>query len=170
MAGNGGGAREGTRHLIPFGHRPIMLLASEAGLRNIQERIQGYREALREAGFSDLENVVVAGANEADFVKPALEQLLRNQSRPSAMFAVTQKMTVGALQVVAEAGLVIPTDISFLAFDDCEWFQAMRPFLSTVSQPAADFADQACSMLMARLNNDHSRTFHQEVHCTLMLL
>jgi DNA-binding LacI/PurR family transcriptional regulator len=112
---------------------------------------------------------VVAGANEPDFVKPALEQLLRNESRPSAMFAVTQKMTVGALQVVAEAGLVIPKDISFLAFDDCEWFRAMRPFLSTVSQPAEDFADQAWSMLMARLNNDSSPTFHKEVHCTLIV-
>jgi DNA-binding LacI/PurR family transcriptional regulator len=68
---------------------------------------------LREAGISDLENIVVAGANEPDFVKPALEQLLRNESKPSAMFAVMQKMTVGALQVVAEAGLVIPKDFRF---------------------------------------------------------
>ncbi len=169
MADNCLSAREGTRHLLSLGHRNIMLLASEAGLRNIKERIEGYREALREAGISDLENIVVAGANEADFVKPALEQLLRNESRPSAMFAVTQKMTVGALQVVAEAGLVIPKDISFLAFDDCEWFRAMRPFLSTVSQPAEDFADQAWSMLMARLNNDRSPTFRKEVHCTLIV-
>ena len=71
--------------------------------------------------------------------------------------------------MVAEAGLVIPKDISFLAFDDCEWFRAMRPFLSTVSQPAEDFADQAWSMLMARLNNDSSPTFHKEVHCTLIV-
>jgi DNA-binding LacI/PurR family transcriptional regulator len=71
--------------------------------------------------------------------------------------------------VVAEAGLVIPKDISFLAFDDCEWFRAMRPFLSTVSQPAEDFADQAWSMLMARLNNDRSSTFRKEVHCTLIV-
>jgi LacI family transcriptional regulator len=169
MADNCLAAREGTGHLISLGHRNIMLLASEAGLRNIKERIKGYREALKEAGISDLENIVVAGANETDFVKPALEQLLRNESRPSAMFAVTQKMTVGALQVVAEAGLVIPKDISFLAFDDCEWFRAMRPFLSTVSQPAEDFADQAWSMLMARLNNDRSPTFRKEVHCTLIV-
>jgi DNA-binding LacI/PurR family transcriptional regulator len=81
----------------------------------------------------------------------------------------TQKMTVGALQVIAEAGLVVPKDISFLAFDDCEWLRAMRPFLSTVSQPADDFADQAWSMLMARLNNDCSTTFRKEVHCTLIV-
>jgi DNA-binding LacI/PurR family transcriptional regulator len=45
----------------------------------------------------------------------------------------------------------------------------MRPFLSTVSQPAEDFADQAWSMLMARLNNDRSPTFRKEVHCTLIV-
>jgi len=77
---------------------------------------------LKEAGISDLENIVVAGANEADFVKPALEQLLRNESKTLRMFAVTQKMTVGALQVVAEAGLVIPKDISVFSVDDASGF------------------------------------------------
>jgi len=162
-------AREGTRHLTSLGHRNITLLASEAALSNIQERIQGYREALAEAGLSKFENVVVAGANETDYVKPALDVLLTRETRPSAIFAVTQKMTTGALRAIAEAGLYVPNDISLLAFDDCEWFTSFRPFLSTVSQPADDFADHAWAMLMARLNNDRSPKLHKEVHCTLIV-
>src|SRR5271166_3513354 len=134
-----------------------------------QGRIQGYREALAEAGLSMFENVVVAGANETDYVKPALDQLLTREQRPSAIFAVTQKMTTGALQAIAEAGLFVPNDISLLGFDDCEWFRCFRPFLSTVSQPADDFADHAWAMLMARLNNDRSPKLHKEVHCTLVV-
>jgi hypothetical protein len=49
-------ASRSTSHLLFLGHRDIMLLASEARLRTIQERIEGDREALREAGISDLEN------------------------------------------------------------------------------------------------------------------
>jgi DNA-binding LacI/PurR family transcriptional regulator len=67
-----------------------MLLASEAALSNIRERIQGYREALAEAGLSRFENAVVAGANETDYVKPALHQLLTKERRPSAIFAVPE--------------------------------------------------------------------------------
>ena len=162
-------AREGTRHLISLGHRNIMLLASEATLSNIQARLQGYRDGLAEAGLSMFENVVVVGANETDYVKPALDQLLTRQRRPSAIFAATQKMTTGALRAIAEAGLSVPNDISLLAYDDCEWFRSFRPFLSTISQPTDDFADHAWSMLMARLNNDRSPKLHKEVHCTLVV-
>ena len=56
-----------------------------------------------------------------------------------------------------------------LAFDDSEWFTALKPFVSTLRQPTDDFADQAWAMLMARLNNDRSPTLQSEVHCTLVV-
>ena len=166
---NVGAAREGTRHLISMGHRHILLLASDPSLRNVQERIEGYREALGEAGLSEVENVVVAGCNEVEHARQALGPALAGPGRPSALFAVTQTMTIGALQTIWEAGLQVPKDVSLLAFDDCEWFTALRPFISTLSQPTNDFADQAWTILMARLNNDRSPTLHSEVHCSLVI-
>src|SRR5262249_19765493 len=88
--------------------------------------------------------------------------------RPSAVFALTEMMTIAVLQTIREAGLEMPDDISLLAFDDCEWFRAVSPSITTLSQPVDDFADQAWSMLMARLNNDRSPTLRSEVHCTLV--
>jgi LacI family transcriptional regulator len=169
MLDNVAAAREGTRHLISLGHRHILLLASDSRLRNVQERIEGYQEALAEAGLSKFENVVIAGRNEADYGRQALGSVLSGPGRPSALFALTEIMTIGALQTIREAGLELPNDVSLLAFDDCAWFTAVRPFISTLSQPADDFADQAWSMLMARLNNDRSPTLHSEVHCTLVI-
>jgi DNA-binding LacI/PurR family transcriptional regulator len=169
MLDNVAAAREGTRHLISLGHRHILLLASDSRLRNIQERIKGYREALAEADLSKFENVVVAGRNEAEHGRQALGSALSGPGRPSALFALTENMTIGALQIIREAGLELPNDVSLLAFDDCAWFTAVRPFISTLGQPADDFADQAWSMLMARLNNDRSPTLHSEVHCTLVI-
>jgi len=169
MLDNVAAAREGARHLISLGHRHILLLASDSGLRNIQERIKGYREALTEAKLSKFENVVVAGRNEAELGRQALGLALSGEGRPSALFALTEMMTIAALQTIREAGLELPNDISLLAFDDCEWFRAVRPSITTLSQPADDFADQAWSMLMARLNNDRSPTLRSEVHCTLVI-
>jgi LacI family transcriptional regulator len=68
-----------------------------------------------------------------------------------------------------KAGLELPKDISLLAFDDSEWFTALKPFVSTPSQPTNDFADQACAMLMARLNNDRSPALQSEVQCSLVI-
>jgi LacI family transcriptional regulator len=162
-------AREGTRHLVSLGHRHILLLASDPSLRNIQERIEGYREALAEADLSGCENVLVARRNEAERARQVLMPVLASEGRPSALFAVTQTMTIGALQTVWEAGLELPKDVSLLAFDDSEWFTALKPFISTLRQPTDDFADQAWAILMARLNNDRSPTLHSEVHATLVV-
>jgi LacI family transcriptional regulator len=162
-------AREGTRHLISLGHRRILLLASDPSLRNIRERIEGYREALAEADLLGFENVLVAGRNEAEHARQVLLPVLTGPGRPSALFAVTQTMTVGALQSVWAAGLQLPMDISLLAFDDSEWFTALKPFVSTLRQPTDDFADQAWAMLMARLNDDRSPTLRSEVHGSLVI-
>ena len=166
---NAAAAREGTRHLISLGHRRILLLASDTSLRNVRERIDGYREALAEADLSGFENVLVAGGNEVELARQALLPVLAGPGRPSALFAVTQTMTIGALQTLWEAGLELPKDISLLAFDDSEWFTALKPFVSTLRQPTDDFADQAWAMLMARLNSDCSPTLRSEVHCSLVI-
>jgi len=160
---------EGARYLISLGHRRILLLASDPSLRNVQERIEGYRTALRDADLSSFENVLVVGRNDADQARQTLLPLLTGVSRPSAVFAVTQTMTIAALQSFWEAGLEVPKDVSLLAFDDSEWFTALKPFVSTVRQPTDDFADQAWAMLMARLNNDHSPALHTQVRASLVL-
>jgi LacI family transcriptional regulator len=168
-ADNAAASHEGTRHLVSLGHRRIVLLASDPSLRNIQERIEGYRVALQEAGLSAFEQVLVVGRNAVDTVSPVLKPILQETPRPSALFAVTQSVAIGTLKTIWEAELDLPVDISLLAFDDCEWFTVLKPFLSTIRQPAEDFADQAWSMLMARLNNDRSPKLHAEVHCNLVI-
>ena len=42
-------------------------------------------------------------------------------------------MTIGALNTIWEVGLDLPKDVSLLAYDDCEWFTALRPMLSTIA-------------------------------------
>jgi LacI family transcriptional regulator len=169
-ADNAAATREGTRHLISLGHRRITLLASDPNLRNIHERIQGYYEALEEAGLYDFKDVLVVGHNSsADAVKPLLKPHLLNESRPSALFALTQTITLGALKTIWEVGFDLPKDVSLIAYDDYEWFTALRPMLTTINQPADTFADEAWSMLMARLNNDRSPTLSAEVHCRLVI-
>jgi LacI family transcriptional regulator len=168
-ADNVAAAREGTQHLISLGHHRIVLLASDPSLRNIRERIEGYQHALEQAGLSAFEKVLVVGRNAADTVSPALKPLLQEVARPTALFAVTQSVAIGTLKTIWECGLNLPTDMSLLAFDDSEWFTALRPFLSTIRQPADDFADQAWSMLIARLSNDRSPKLHAEVHCSLVI-
>ena len=136
MLDNVAAAREGARHLISLGYRHILLLASDSGLRNNQDRIEGYREALAEAKLSKFDNVVVPGRNEAEHGRQALGSAFSPPSRPSALFALTEIMTIAALQTIREAGLDLPNDISLLAFDE-EFSRCRRKIgLSAKENPA----------------------------------
>jgi hypothetical protein len=71
--------------MISLGHRRILLLASDTSLRNVRERVEGYREALVEADVSEFENVLVAGHNDAVRARQALLPVLAGPERPSAL-------------------------------------------------------------------------------------
>jgi LacI family transcriptional regulator len=159
---------EGTRYLISLGHRKIGLLAGDSGLRNIKERIEGYSRAMQDAKLAKFEQVILSGKNNVESASRALEPILTGRQRPTALFAATQVMTLAALKVTAQLKLTLPKDLSLLAFDDSEWLTALRPFISTVSQPADAFADEAWSTLMTRMNKDRSPKFRREVHCKLI--
>jgi len=167
-ADNVASASEGCRHLISLGHLNITLLVSDPNLRNISERIQGYREAMAAAGLSRFVRVVVGGMT-SDQAHKALRRAFLLYDQPSAVFAATHVMALGALRAIWEAGLVLPETISLLAFDDCEWMTALRPFLSTLCQPIDQIAQEAWSVLTDRIQGRPLERVSREFPCTLVI-
>lgn len=159
---------EGTRYLLSLGHRKIAFMAPGFNLQNVKERIEGYRQGMRGEKLAKLEQVILAGSNDVESAMRAIEPILSSRDRPTALFAATESMTLGALKALAQLRISLPKDISLLAFDEAEWLTAFRPFISTVSQPADAFADEAWGTLMTRLNKDRSPKLHREIHCKLI--
>ena len=167
-ADNFAAAREGCRHLISLGHRKIILLASDPNIRNIAERIQGYRQAMAEAGLSEFIRVVIGGMT-SEHAHKALRQALLSKGKPSAIFAATHVMALGSLWAIWEAGMVLPETISLIAFDDCEWMTALRPFVSTLRQPIDEMAREAWSVLTGRIEGRQFEKVRREFPCTLVV-
>jgi LacI family transcriptional regulator len=167
-ADNVAAAREGCRHLISLGHRKITLLVSDPNLRNIAERIQGCRQAMAEAGLSSFVRVVVGGMT-SDQAHNALSRSFHVADRPSAVFAATHVMALGALRAIWEAGFALPETISLIAFDDCEWMTALRPFLSTLRQPIDEIAQEAWSVLTERIQGRPIERVNRVFPCTLII-
>jgi LacI family transcriptional regulator len=167
-ADNVAAARKGCRHLISLGHRKITLLVSDPKLRNIAERIQGCRQAMAEAGLSKFVRVVVGGMT-SDQAHDALRRSFEVADRPSAVFAVTHVMALGALRAIWAAGCALPETISLIAFDDCEWMTALRPFLSTLRQPIDEIAQEAWSVLTERIQGHPIERVNRVLPCTLII-
>src|SRR3546814_6614866 len=86
----------------------------------MRDRIDGYRAALASAGLAGRERLVLGGMT-VEGTRTAIEPLLRRPDRPTAVFAVNNIATLGAVKAIRAAGLAFPEDVSLLGFDDLDW-------------------------------------------------
>lgn len=142
------GTRDAIKHLIGHGHRRIALVGDDERLYTTRMRLEGYREALLEAGLEEISRV---GARDAASAAEASRELLRLPEPPTAIFAMNNLITVGVLQALDQAGASVPQDMAFIGFDDFELAAVLRPRLTLVRQPAAELGRQAAELVLGRL-------------------
>lgn len=164
---NVGACYEGCRHLIALGHRDIALLVTVPDLGNIRDRVEGYRRALEETGCGDRARIAIGGAT-IEGCRHAIEPMLRDANRPTAILAAAYVATLGAIQAIRAVDLVFPEHVSLLGFDDFDWMKVLRPYVSTIRQPVGDLASHAWTLLMSRYENG-PREGHARIRlpCTL---
>lgn len=144
------GGYDATRLLLNAGHRKIACIQGVRSSAPNNERVRGYMDALGEAGLSG--EALVAG-NEFSIQNGYLETklLLSRRDRPTAVFALSNNITLGVLKALREAGLRIPADISLVSFDNYAYMDYMEPPITRVSQPVEDMAMLATKILFDRI-------------------
>jgi LacI family transcriptional regulator len=140
-----------TRHLLAAGHRRIAHVSGPRGLFTVQERCEGYRHALAQAGVPFDEALVRFGSYERGFGAMALAALLALPSPPTAIFAASDYLAVGLLEALRERGIGVPRDMSIVGFDDMEFASLLMPPISTMRQSARDLGRTGADLLLARL-------------------
>lgn len=152
LVDNMGAAREATAYLIAKGHRRIALLAGEGP--PMLDRLQGYRQALADAGLPGDDALVFISPFSIEDGQRAAQALLQIVPRPTAMFAASDILALGAYQAIREAGLRIPEDVAVVGFDDIVMARLVTPPLTTVRLPQRDMGQRAAEMLFARLTGE----------------
>jgi LacI family transcriptional regulator len=143
---NLGAARMATEHLIRLGHKKIATLTGPLNMLQAQDRVAGFRQAMDAHRYSLPESLVVEG----DFTEGSgYEGMTRLLAvRPSAVFAASDAMAVGALKAIRHAGLRVPDDIALVGFDDVPIAEAIEPALTTVRQPIERLGSMATELLL----------------------
>jgi DNA-binding LacI/PurR family transcriptional regulator len=147
------GAVMAVRHLVLLGHRDIVMVSGEpedpVGRSTTAARREGFEAALAEAGIpGGADRVVPAPWGVAGGMR-AVEQLLARRTLPTAIFAESDEMALGALQVLRRAGLDVPGRVSLIGFDDHE--MAPAGDLTTIAQPVRRQGELATRRLLAVL-------------------
>ena len=97
-----------------------------------------------------------------------MQDLLKNEDLPTAVFAASDAIAFGAMRAVQEKGLSIPEDISIIGFNDTEMSSYTTPALTTVFAPAYDMGQHGANLIYAASNLNISTPLKAKILCQLV--
>lgn len=145
------GSFAATNHLLQLGHKRIAFLGGPIGSPWAQERLEGYRRALREAQLDFDDGLVfTAGSTIDEGEKTALE--LINESTPvTAIQAVNDLVAIGAATIFLNQGTEIPRELSVVGFGNILAAEYFRVPLTTLRQPKHRMGEAAVDSMLQLL-------------------
>ncbi|MGO4593001.1 LacI family DNA-binding transcriptional regulator [Leifsonia sp. 2TAF2] len=153
MVDNRAGGHAATSRLLEQGFRRIACITGPSDVETAQERADGWREVVAGSGVSDPDrylrysNYRVSGGFEA------MSELLELPEPPDAVFVTNNLMSVGALQLLAERGMVPPA-FGMAVFGDLPYAGFAPKEITVVHLPARHLGVTAAKLLLDRINGD----------------
>ncbi|MEV8066349.1 LacI family DNA-binding transcriptional regulator [Streptomyces sp. NPDC085995] len=148
---NYGGARSAVEHLLAGGRRRIAHITGHLDVYGAQRRVDGYRDALREAGLGVAEVLVEQGDFTEEGGRRAMARLLDNAPDVDAVFAGSDVTAAGARQVLRERGRRTPEDVALVGYDDSAIARHMDPPLTSVRQPIEEMGRAMIDLLLTEI-------------------
>lgn len=156
---NRAGGRLAAEALIERGCRRIATVAGPDDMTAAQDRLEGWRDALRDAGLGA--GRVVHGSFTTESGAESTRRLLEAHPDLDGLFVASDLMASGALATLATRGLGVPDDVAVVGYDDLGVAERTDPPLTTVRQPALAMAERATALLLARVDDPGAPVEHQ---------
>lgn len=143
-----------TNHLIQQGHRRIVHLQGITSHIDAQQRVEGYKRALTDAGIPINEKLIRRGEFEMKDSFEAVSRLIKEKHSFSAIFAANDQSAYGAMQALYQHNIRVPQDVSVIGFDDLILSSYFIPPLTTIKQPLEGIGQAAVLTLLDMINGN----------------
>jgi LacI family transcriptional regulator len=147
------GAYEATKYLLQKNHQNIACIQGPPNTSVNDNRVNGFKKALNEKliNFNDASIIGDSFGERNGYV--SAKMLLSKIPRPSAIFACSNLISLGAIRAIFEEGLKIPADISMISFDDQPYSEFLATPMTVVVQQTREMGQIGFKLLFARLNH-----------------
>ncbi len=162
-------AYEATCHLVGLGHTSIALVTGPMKEDCSQDRTEGYRRALSEAGIAFDESMVIEGDWSATSGQDALLSFIEQGRVPTAVFAQNDRMAMGVMRAARDAGIKIPTQLAVIGVDDMPLSSYFDPPLTTMRQDIPRIGREAARMLLDIIQTKATATCDLKLHAELVV-
>jgi DNA-binding LacI/PurR family transcriptional regulator len=138
-------------HLIALGHRRIAFIGRGGNHPVDLARLAAFLAALANHGLpTTAATVRLSPIYELDHGERLTRELLARRPRPTAIFAGSDSLALGALRALYAARVHVPDELSLIGYDDTLAAQLYPP-LTSVAQPFAALAERAIALLIGQL-------------------
>jgi DNA-binding LacI/PurR family transcriptional regulator len=161
------GGELAVEHLAGLGHRRIVHIDGNRN-HSAAARRKGYESAMRSAGLAERIDVRVGGDDETDAFR-AVEEILSERPRPTAVFAFNDLLAAGVLDRLDDAGLAPPDDISLVGYDNTFIAGLHHLSLTTVNQPRLAMGRLAVETILERIEDGREETVRHTLEPELVV-
>ena len=145
------GAYAGVQELIRNGHKDIAIISGPITCKPGLDRLNGYIEALKANNIPIKEEYIVYGDFQKDSAYKLTNRLLETRKSITAIFSANLVMSYGCLKAIDEHKIRIPDDISFLTFDDDQFYSFSKFNISCIFNPGYQAGEEAANFLIKRM-------------------
>ncbi|WP_373237059.1 LacI family DNA-binding transcriptional regulator [Cohaesibacter celericrescens] len=163
------GAALAADHVFELGHRNIVYIAGPKDTIVSEQRKQGFSARIKELCKGDpaFKLSVHHGLFDYEAGEKVARLVLENNSgsRPTAIVAASDQQAIGALREARDIGVIVPTELSIVGFDDIALANIVVPRLTTIRQPIEALAKTA----VKRIIDPNSNEADLDLTCNLIV-
>ena len=139
---------DAAEYLIKLKHSRIATITGALKTQVAIDRLNGYLTAVERHDIEKKKDYIKYGDFGRESARMLTKELIRMKIPPTAIFAASDEMAVGAIQVCLENGISVPGDMSVIGFDDNPFALNYSPVpLTTIRQPLHKMAVMAAQTL-----------------------
>jgi LacI family transcriptional regulator len=147
------GGLRATECLIELEHRKVGIITGPDGWKSVNDRTEGYKLALQRAGIPFDASLIEHSDWSYQGGYEAMGRLLAKAPQITALFAQNDRMAIGAIRALREAGRRIPDDVAVVGYDDIPAAAYCHPPLTTIRQPMQRVGKVATRLLIQLIND-----------------
>ena len=148
------GMSDAINFLVKRGHKNIALINGPKTIIASQERLESYKDALSRKRIKIDPNYIISTDLNTDSTYKAMEELLSQKRRPSAIITFNDYVALDAMQYAKRHGIILNEEISFVSFANlpiCHYME--NPPLASVEQFPYEQGNNATRILLDVLDN-----------------
>ena len=160
---------EAVNHFITKGYKRIAMIAYKSSLIHMQERIRGYKEAMKD---NQLQDAIQIKELLYDRVKEDMDkgvgELLNGNIKPDALLFATNALSIAGLYAIKKYNLKVPEDVAIIGFDGNEAFDFYYPPITYIEQPIEEMGKESVRVLLEQIHGS-TKPVHVELKHQLII-